>query len=719
MTKMNDINLNDSAAEHQIHILPPRLANQIAAGEVVERPSSVLKEIVENAIDAHATRIDIEIESGGAHVIQVRDNGKGIGENDLPLALSRHATSKIGSLDDLEGVASLGFRGEALASISSVSRLELFSNITDDPTQGWRVVAEGRDMNSRVSPAPHPRGTTVTVRDLFFNTPARRKFLRTEKTEFGHLEETFRRLALSRYEIGWTLRHNHKVIHQLKAANTMPEQRARVGALLGSGLIEKSIEVDVQATGLRLWGWVGLPTYNRSQADQQYFFVNGRVIRDRLVAHAVKQAYRDVLFHGRQPVFVLYLELDPHVVDVNVHPTKHEVRFRDSRLVHDFLFSSLHRTLSETRAGTASDTRSDEGIPSGASSPQSGGSGSENFQVDPKTGEVLSGANQPQWSQQSMQLAQQRGHYAPEGDEKVSPSTSDHRGSYAGGDPYRGQSAPGKDRVRAFLDGYRALHPQAQEAALLGNGGQHRAGSPFSQVATDQQGISSPEDERAASESLSSTYSSPTEGSAQQHEQTDVPPLGYAVAQLHGVYILSQTASGMVIVDMHAAHERITYERLKNQFAEGAVEAQPLLVPVSISASQAEVELAQEESACFSRLGVEVDAAGPETLLVRQIPTVLMRPKGQENVEPLIRQMLEDIGHYGQSDALSGRIDEILSTMACHGSVRANRRLTIEEMNALLRSMEITERSGQCNHGRPTWTELSMRDLDRLFMRGQ
>jgi len=716
MTKMNDTHLSDSSTEHQIHILPPRLANQIAAGEVVERPSSVLKEIVENAIDAHATRIDVEIESGGARLIQVRDNGKGIGENDLPLALSRHATSKIGSLDDLEGVASLGFRGEALASISSVARLELFSNITDDPTKGWRVVAEGRDMNSRVSPAPHLRGTTVTVRDLFFNTPARRKFLRTEKTEFGHLEETFRRLALSRYEIAWTLRHNHKVIHQLRAANTMPEQRARVGALLGNGLIEKSIEVDVQATGLRLWGWVGLPTYNRSQADQQYFFVNGRVIRDRLVAHAVKQAYRDVLFHGRQPVFVLYLELDPHVVDVNVHPTKHEVRFRDSRLVHDFLFSSLHRTLSETRAGTASDTRSDEGIPSGASSPQSGGSGSENFQVDPKTGEVLSGANQPQWSQQSMQLAQQHGHYAPEGGEKGAHTTSVHQGNYAGGEPYRGQSAPGKDRVRAFLDGYRALHPQAQEAALLGNRQRHR---PFLQEGEDGQTAASSDDEMAASGSQHSSCSVPVEEHAEQSEYNDVPPLGYAVAQLHGVYILSQTADGMVIVDMHAAHERITYERLKNQFAEGAVEAQPLLVPVSISASQAEVELAQEESACFSRLGVEVDAAGPETLLVRQIPTVLMRPKGQENVEPLIRQMLEDIGHYGQSDALSGRIDEILSTMACHGSVRANRRLTIEEMNALLRSMEVTERSGQCNHGRPTWTELNMRDLDRLFLRGQ
>ncbi|WP_025732084.1 DNA mismatch repair endonuclease MutL [Carnimonas nigrificans] len=660
-------------ARRRIQVLAPRLANQIAAGEVVERPSSVLKELVENAVDAGASRIDIDIENGGARLIQVRDNGSGIDQQDLPLALSRHATSKITSLDELEGVASLGFRGEALASISSVSRLELFSNVSDDPTQGWRVVAEGRDMASRVSPAPHPQGTTLAVRDLFFNTPARRKFLRTEKTEFGHLEEAFRRLALSRYEIGWSLRHNQKSLHHLKPAHSMAERRARVGSLLGTQLLDKSLEVDVNATGLRLWGWVGLPTHTRAQADQQYFFVNGRVVRDRLVAHAVRQAYRDVLFHGRQPIFVLYLELDPHVVDVNVHPTKHEVRFRDGRLVHDFLFSSLHHALSDTRAGSSSQ-HEEEGSEPGES-------------VDPATGEVLNDIQQPAsapeapWHQQRMSLNEQRGRYSAE-----TPS-----GERSGG------SAPSGDRVRAFLDGYRALHPQHREEALLG-------------------------ERDAASSTNNSAATGPTRSERADsfaQDDTQAPPLGYAVAQLHGVYILSQTSAGMVIVDMHAAHERINYERLKRQFDNGRIEAQSLLVPVSIAVSEAEAELAEQESESFSRLGVELGIAGPETLLVRQIPVVLMRPKGQENVEPLVREMLHELQRFGRSDALRGRIDEILSTMACHGSIRANRRMTIEEMNALLRDMEITERSGQCNHGRPTWTELGMKDLDRLFLRGQ
>ncbi|ANF57406.1 DNA mismatch repair endonuclease MutL [Halotalea alkalilenta] len=656
-----------TAAEtrRRIQVLSPRLANQIAAGEVVERPASVLKELVENAIDAGSRRIEIELEAGGAKLIRVRDDGSGIDAEDLPLALSRHATSKIATLDELEGVASLGFRGEALASIGSVARLELFSNVTDEPANGWRVVAEGRDMASRVSPAPHPRGTSVAVRDLFFNTPARRKFLRTEKTEYGHLEEAFRRLALSRYDIGWVLRHNQKGIHQLRPAASLTERRARVAALLGQEFVANALDVEVEATGLRLWGWVGLPTHTRAQADQQYFFVNGRVIRDRLVAHAVRQAYRDVLFHGRQPVFVLYLELDPKVVDVNVHPTKHEVRFRDSRLVHDFLFSSLHRALADTRAGAAAGAAAEQGEEAG-----------QEARIDPLTGELLDAAagkadEPPAWRQQSISLGERRPDY-PGG----------------GGAREGGLERPSGDRVRAFLDGYRALHPRDQEAALLASHGR------------DDQ-TSAPSLDRA------------------EGEAPEVPPLGYAVAQLHGVYILAQSARGMVVVDMHAAHERITYERLKRQFEAGRVEAQPLLVPVSIALSEAEVELALAEAEGFARLGVELDAAGPETLLVRQIPTLLIKRQGQENVEPLIREMLAELSRYGRSDLLRGRIDEILSTMACHGSVRANRRLTLEEMNALLRDMEITERSGQCNHGRPTWTELGMRDLDRLFLRGQ
>lgn len=648
--------------QRRIRILDPRLANQIAAGEVVERPASVVKELVENAIDAGSSRIEVELEAGGARLIRVRDDGSGIGEDDLPLALSRHATSKIVSLEELEGVASLGFRGEALASISSVSRLELVSNPAEDPTAGWRVVAEGRNMEPRVSPAPHPRGTSVTVRDLFFNTPARRKFLRTEKTEFGHVEEAFRRQALSRYDIGWTLRHNHKTVHQLRPGEDMASRERRIAALLGKAFLEHALHLDLEASGLRLWGWVGLPTHSRAQADQQYFFVNGRVVRDRLVAHAVRQAYRDVLFHGRHPVFVLYLEVDPSVVDVNVHPTKHEVRFRDGRLVHDFLFSSLHRALGEARAGqpgVGPGEESDEGGDQGGSVSSEAGAAPQR---------VAESAGR--WQQQPMSLPNRE-----EGG-KVTP-----------------------DRVRAFMEGYRNLHPDHEETLLTPQPAAPGAGGAAADLAVA---------ERQAAQSAQREP-------LPEQDDTRAPPLGYAVAQLHGVYILSQSERGLILVDMHAAHERIVYERMKTQVHGGRLEAQPLLVPVSLAASPAEVATAESEREAFARLGVELDVAGPETLLVRQVPALL----ADADVEPLVREMLADLERYGRSDRLEAHINELLSSMACHGSVRANRRLTLAEMNALLRDMERTERSGQCNHGRPTWTEMSMKQLDRLFMRGQ
>ncbi len=683
----------DTSVRRRIQVLDPRLANQIAAGEVVERPASVVKELVENAIDAGGSRIDIEVEVGGARLIRVRDDGCGIAEDDLPLSLSRHATSKIASLEELEGVASLGFRGEALASVSSVSRLELVSNVEDDPRGGWRVVAEGRNMEPRVTPAPHPRGTSVTVRDLFFNTPARRKFLRTEKTEFGHVEEAFRRQALSRFDIGWTLRHNSKTLHQLPVAESIEERERRLRSLLGKDFLGNALTLDIAAGGLRLWGWVGLPTHSRAQADQQYFFVNGRVVRDRLVAHAIRQAYRDVLFHGRHPVFVLYLEVDPTVVDVNVHPTKHEVRFRDGRMVHDFLFSSLHRALGEARAGGEHDARQ-------LASDQDG------LEVDPTTGEIKTpsaqtrengeASAQPAWQQQPMALHPRR----EDATASVTP-----------------------DRVRVFMDGYRQLHPEHEESLLTPQPGAPQVGGRAAEVALA---------ERAGEYTARTLPSVQPRGSQENRTQNDgnlpassepmaeedptqAPPLGFAIAQLHGIYILAQNAQGLVLVDMHAAHERIVYEHMKNQVHGGALEAQPLLVPVSLAASPAEIETAESEREAFSRLGVELDAAGPETLLVRQLPALL----SDADVEPLIRDMLSDLERYGRSDRIEAHINELLATMACHGSVRANRQLTIAEMNALLRDMERTERSGQCNHGRPTWTQMSLRELDRLFLRGQ
>ncbi|WP_018915701.1 DNA mismatch repair endonuclease MutL [Vreelandella zhanjiangensis] len=639
----------------RIQVLDPRLANQIAAGEVVERPSSVTKELIENAIDAGSQRIEVEIEQGGARLIKVRDDGIGIGEDDLPLALARHATSKIGSLEDLEGVSSLGFRGEALASISSVSRLELISNADEDPRSGWRVVAEGRGMEARVTPAPHPRGTSVAVRDLFFNTPARRKFLRTEKTEFAHVEEAFRRQALSRYDIAWVLRHNQKVVHQLPPGHSAAAQERRIASLLGKNFIEHARYIEREAGGLRLSGWVGLPTHSRSQADQQYFFVNGRVVRDRLVAHAVRQAYRDVLYNGRHPVFVLYLTLDPDVVDVNVHPTKHEVRFRDGRMVHDFLYSSLHHCLA-----TSKPTQDSEDEPINAASPSAEQDSGEVAEPGTESGQTQA---TPAWQQQGMALSQ----------------TPDRH--------------PGAEKVRRFMQAYQALHPGHEETLLTPQTpGAWAAEAPPAREVREAP-IVMPES-----------------------DPTSAPPLGFALGQLHGIYILAQNAQGLVLVDMHAAHERIVYERMKNQLAAAeGIDTQPLLVPVSLAASRAEVATAESEQEAISRLGIELDIAGPETLLVRQLPALL----AQADPEALVREMLEELARFGRTRQVEARIHELLSTMACHGSVRANRRLTIEEMNALLRDMERTERSDQCNHGRPTWTQMGLKALDRLFLRGQ
>lgn len=653
----------------KIHILSPRLANQIAAGEVVERPSSVIKELVENAIDAGATRIDIEIEKGGTKLIRIRDNGSGIEPDDLPLALSRHATSKIVTLDDLEGVHSLGFRGEALASISSVSRLDLVSS-TQDTGEGWRVIAEGRDMATQVTPAPHPRGTSVQVKDLFFNTPARRKFMRTEKTEFGHIEETFRRLALSRPDIALSLRHNQKPVHQLPAGTRQAEQEKRLASLLGKNLMDQSLYIDVEATGLRLWGWVGLPTHSRSQADQQYFFVNRRVVKDKLVVHAIRQAYRDVLFHGRHPVFVLYLELDPAVVDVNVHPTKHEVRFRDGRLVHDFLFRTLHRALAEVRPDA-------DGSTAPTNMTHAGMAGQEQP------------AEQPMQDQTAIAFNENP---ASAGFGSGAFSSGGFSGAQSAS-PYRSQPQSGGGGVSDYLSSYQQLSEQARAMPVVDNAGADEQNAPWNTATRSQM--------------------------MPEEDPTGAPPLGFAIAQLHGVYILSEAKDGLILVDMHAAHERITYERLKASYQaaadEGGLKSQPMLVPLSIAVSRKETDCAEQHQDVFQKLGVELQVMGPETLVVRQLPVMLM----ESDVEPLIRDMLSDLLQYGSSDRIQAHINEIFATMACHGSVRANRKLTLPEMNALLRDMERTERSGQCNHGRPTWTRLSMNELDKLFLRGQ
>ena len=617
----------------KIHQLSPRLANQIAAGEVVERPASVIKELLENCLDAQANKIEVDVEQGGVKLMRVRDNGTGIGEQDLALALSRHATSKIATLEDLESVQSLGFRGEALASVSSVSRLTLTSN-TQDQESAWQVITQGRDMEALLQPAAHPVGTSVEVRDLFFNTPARRKFLRTEKTEFGHLEEVIKRLALSRFDVAFSLKHNQKVIHNLRPADTQAAQEKRVASVCGPAFMQQALHIEMEAPGLRLWGWVGLPTFSRSQMDLQYFFVNGRVVKDKLVGHAVRQAYRDVLYHGRHPAFVLYLELEPSNVDVNVHPTKNEVRFRDGRLVHDFIFRSLHKTLAQVRPETPT------------------GGGIEQLGVMP---------DQPQGLEAGV----------------FSGQTQVDLGQVAG------NPTSSSMQQMPWLSGALNQHAplQMQEQAKV-----------YASLHGD---------------------SAPLLGSTTEAGQ--VPPLGYAVAQLHGIYIVSENAKGLVLVDMHAAHERIVYEKMKTSWAEQGIKAQPLLVPISMAVSSREADQVEVEKELFTELGFVIDRSGTESLLVRQVPSLLQHA----NVEQLVRDVLADVVTYGSSDRIRAAHNELLGTMACHGAVRANRRLNHVEMNALLRDMEITERSGQCNHGRPTWTQLSLSELDKLFMRGQ
>jgi len=608
----------------RIHSLPAQLVNQIAAGEVVERPASVVKELVENCFDAGATQVSVEIEKGGASLIKIRDNGCGIEKDDLPLALSRHATSKIQSLQDLEQVSTMGFRGEALPSISSVSRLNLISRVENSQC-AWRVQADGTEEELDPQPDPHPQGTTIEVCDLFYNTPARRKFLKSDKTEFTHIETLFKRMALSRFDIGFELKNNQRVVFDFKLANTPEEQAQRVAKIFGASFLDNAISLDFAASGMRLFGWVGLPTFSRSQQDMQYFYVNGRLIKDRLVTHAIKQAYQDVLFSGRHSVYVLYLELDPSYVDVNAHPQKLEVRFREGRTVHDFLFKALHRSLADVR---------------------------------PKPQEAES-VELPQVVDFTPLPAVERPARVPQ--------------------HYQPKAAPMQSALPVDVD--------AQIEA-------------YTKVVAPEKAFNIQEPATVAIELPKAEVA---------------PPLGYAIAHLHDVYILAETENGIILVDAHAAHERVTYERFKQQYHQGAVPTQPLLLPIQVQVSSAEADLADDQQAFFMELGLELNRMGEETLVVRSIPALL----AEMDVATLVKDILADIIEHGMSERVKEQSNEILATIACHGSVRANRHLTIPEMNTLLRDMEKTERSGQCNHGRPTWVELSKKELDALFLRGQ
>ena len=574
-----------------IRVLPDLLISQIAAGEVVERPASALKELLENSLDAGAGEITVQLVAGGIKSLKVLDNGSGIAREELSLALARHATSKIASLDELERVTSLGFRGEALASIAAVSRLELVSRTAKDK-HAWKIECAGGAIQ-KPAPAALNRGTSVEMQDLYFNTPARRKFLKTDATEFAHCEEVFKRTALSRFETAFSLHHNGRAQWHLAAQNA----QGRIQAVLGENFADASVWVDERSGILRLWGWAGLPAYSRSTRESQYFYVNRRFVRDKLMAHAVREAYQDILHHDHHPVFALFLEIDPAGVDVNVHPTKIEVRFRDSRAVHQFVYHTLNKALS------------------------------------------------PSVIQHDISRAARAG-----------PFTAP---------PIQSAMPLGAEQVAAFYQTLFGAPPQAQ-------------GAP---------------------------------GELQQ----EIPPLGFALAQLQGIYILAQNDRGLVIVDMHAAHERVVYEQLKNTLDNGATATQPLLIPVTFNADRLDVAAAEEHQALLRELGFEIAALGPNALAVRAVPAALK----DADAADLARAVLKDLREFGASRVLTEQRNELLSTMACHGSVRANRILSLAEMNALLREMEITERASQCNHGRPTWYQFSMADLDKLFMRGQ
>lgn len=643
--------------EKRIQLLTPQLANQIAAGEVVERPSSVVKELLENSIDAGAEHIEIQVEKGGVERLRVRDDGVGIHKDDLAMALQRHATSKIYSLEELQNVASLGFRGEALASIASVSRCTLTSR-HKSAAEAFQVQSEGIEL-SALAPASHPQGTTIEMRDLFFNTPVRRKFLRAEKTEFSHIEETIKKLSLSIFHVGLTLKNGAKTVLQLPVADTLPAREQRVAKICGEAFMENALSVELEAFGMQLEGWIGLPVFTRSQPDIQYFYVNGRLVRDKVITHAIKEAYHDVIYGGRHPAYVLFLTVDPGMVDVNVHPSKQEVRFRESRMVHDFLFKNLHRVLAEPHA-------------------QSSESESEvSYEVEAV---VFAEAEvQPVMSVQT----------------EPSVRVLDAQPESAASSVLSPQSKP-----RPYSD----ILPK-QESLFLTVKEQFPAYSSFyekTEITEKQTHL----------ELLKEKETTPTPPLEPSHASS---PLGHAIAQLKGIYILAETEKGLLIVDMHAAHERILYEQFKQQLKEGGIKSQSFLLPLTVKLTEKEADCAEACQSLFAELGLEIERIGPDSFAIRTVPLLL----NKVDIVQLVRDVISDLMMQDRSTRIQHKIDEILGNLACKSSVKANRRLSILEMNAILRDMEKTDRSGCCNHGRPTSREFSMAELDKLFLRGR
>jgi DNA mismatch repair protein MutL len=608
----------------RIKVMEPMLANQISAGEVVERPASVLKELLENSIDAGSDRVQVDIMQGGHELIRVRDNGGGIHPDDLLLSVERHATSKIHQYNDLENVTSLGFRGEALASISAVSRFSL-STRSNDQAEGTRLKPSGTSLVQQ--PCGHPVGTTVEVRDLFYNTPARKKFMRAIRTEFKYIESQLDRIALSHFNVGFKLVHNNKTIFNSPAANTQIEKEARLSAILGKDFVQHALAIEFESAGMKIKGWIALPNFNRSQADMQYFFINGRFVKDKVLVHALKQAYHDVMFGHRYPAYVLYLTIDPALVDVNVHPTKHEVRFRESQSVHQFVAHSVKDALHQVKP-------------------------EDELETSRAVGES---AAVPTFDNVTNRVAHSEPLFTSPRQTVFSPSSL--------------SSSKVKEEIQVLCD----MHKDAESFVSMSE----------------------------SAEQVGLTY--------QQQ------PLGNAIAQLHDIYIIAQNKLGMVLVDMHAAHERILYEKMKTELESNKMASQVLLIPIALSLSRQEMQVFEEAQSTLLSCGFEVDPVGDNEIMVRSVPSYLKK----DRVIKLIRDVIADTSVNGSSKRANHDLHEVLGTIACHAAVRAHHKLSIIEMNALLRDMEKTANSGFCNHGRPTWIQYSMADLDKLFLRGQ
>ena len=662
----------------RIAALPDHLVNQIAAGEVVERPANALKEIVENSIDAGATAIEVELAGGGIRLIRVSDNGGGIHPDDIELALHRHATSKIKTLNDLEHVASMGFRGEGLASIASVSRLTLTSR-QEDSTHATQVKAEDGKLSSPTA-AAHPIGTTIEAAELFFNTPARRKFLKSENTEYAHCATMLERLALAHPHIAFSLKRDGKQVFKLPAQSL----HERIAAIVGEDFQVASLEIDSGNGALRLYGAIAKPTFAKGKTDKQFCFVNHRFVRDKVMLHAVKQAYRDVLHNALTPAFVLFLDLPPEAVDVNVHPTKTEIRFRDSQQVHQLVFHTLNKALADTRADLTESV---------------GNAGEVLYEITGIRPAATSSENEPSGFHPNPTASSENIFAA-------TPNThiSEPRSAFSSGKtapmPYQAARAP-QQRSLSLRESRAALNTYAEL---------------FKSTAADEADIELAQFEQARFGTMSATSSENTTRSFSDDPKPELPPLGFAIAQLLGIYILAQAEDSLLLIDMHAAAERVNYEKMKRQRQEnGNLQSQRLLIPVTFTASHEECAALADHADALAGFGLELSDMGGNTLAVRAVPAML----GKADVVSLAKDVLGELAQVGSSQTIEEHENHILATMSCHGSVRAGRQLTLPEMNALLRDMENTPRSNQCNHGRPTWVKLTLKELDALFLRGQ